>query len=78
MESQPVPSVELACNPSPFAVYCGIRRSVLASFMHRLSASLRHGDVITSVDSDSETDADETAGRSGNDASAAVPPLPKV
>jgi len=71
-----VPSVELACNPSPFAVYCGIRRSVLASFMQSLSASL-HRDVAA-VDSDSDADVDDAAGRSGSDAAAAMHPLPKV
>jgi len=74
LELQSVPSVELTCNPSSFAVYCGVRRSVLANFIQHLSASLRRD--VASVDSDSDADDDE-AGKSGGDAGT-VPPVPKV
>lgn len=73
LELPSVPSVELACNPSSFAVYSGVRRSVLASFMQHLSASLRRDVAV--VDSDSDADNDE-AGRTGD--TAALSPLPKV
>jgi len=70
---QPVPTVELTCNPSSFAVYCGVRRSVLASFLQRLSASLCRD--VTPVDDDSDVD-DGDASRSCSDA--ALHRLPKV
>ena len=72
-DTPPVPHVELTCNPSSFAVFCSVRRSVLASFMHQLSATLRR-DVGT-VDSDSDID-DNDASKSCGDA--ATPRLPKV
>lgn len=73
MELQSVPSVELTCNPSSFAVYCGVRRSVLASFMRHLSTSLRRD--VAAVDSDS--DADDETGRSSSEV-VGIPLLPKV
>jgi len=68
-----VPSVELACNPSSFAVYCGVRRAVLVNLMHQLSATLRH----TVADTDSDADNDEDAAVSAASDSA-LPRLPKV
>lgn len=77
MEREPdtpsVPHVELTCNPSSFAVYCGVRRSVLASFMQQLSASLRRD--VSAVDSDSDID-DNDISKSCSDT--ATPRLPKV
>jgi len=72
---QSVPSVELACNPSAFAVYSGVRQSVLASFVHRLTATLCHSDVDSHDDND-DNDEETAAGRSCSDP--AVSRLPKV
>jgi len=57
-----VPHVELACNPSSFAVYCGVRRSVLASFMQQLSASLCRDVMSADIDSDDDDDAGKSPG----------------
>jgi len=72
-----LPSVELACNPSSFAVYCGVRRSVLASFMQQVSASLCHRDVTT-ADSDDDDDIVKSCADTGTAAAAAAHRLPKV
>ena len=70
---QSVCNVELTCNPSSFSVYCAVRRSVLSSFMQQLSASLSQ--IVTSVESDSDIDADDVA-KSCSDTS--THRLPKV
>jgi len=64
------PTVQLACNPSSFAVYCAVRRTVLSRHMQQLSALLSQHDVSIDSDDDDSSATDSVA--------ATLPKLPTV
>jgi len=68
LELQSVPHIELTPNASSFAVYCGVRRSVLTTLMQQLSASLRRD-----VDTDSDAEDVDATKSSGDSTAARVP-----
>ena len=64
-----IPELELAGNPSSFAVYSGVRQSVLTGLMQKLSASL-HQSIASVAGTESDDESDQTA---ANDALFQIP-----